>query len=192
HPPRGGHGMPARRAVVSRHRAGAERAAVRAAGLGAARAGRGPGGATCADGRRSRAVWRSCVVTGEELTALAARIAESPAFQAKRDIAAVAAQIEAAPAAVARWQPGPERIWIGDDTAAIPDGGGYLLLAAEGILPEFLARDPWFAGFSAVMVNVSDVAAMGGYPLAVVDVYFQSAAARADLVLGGVRAACEA
>jgi AIR synthase-related protein len=131
-------------------------------------------------------------VTGEDLTALAAGLAESPAFQAKRDIAAVAARIEAAPSAVARWQPEPGRIWIGDDTAAIPDGDGYLLLAAEGILPDFLALDPWFAGFSAVMVNVSDVAAMGGYPLAVVDVYFQSSAARADLVLGGVRAACEA
>jgi AIR synthase-related protein len=131
-------------------------------------------------------------MTGEALAALVCKLAASPAFEAKRDIAAVAARIEPAPAAVAHWQARPERIWIGDDTAAIPDGTGYLLLAAEGILPDFLLRDPWFAGFSAVMVNVSDVVAMGGHPLAVVDVYFQSATAPADLVLAGMRAASEA
>ena len=38
------------------------------------------------------------------------------------------------------------------------------------MLPSFVADDPWFAGYSAVMVNLSDVAAMGGRPLAIVDV----------------------
>lgn len=59
---------------------------------------------------------------------------------------------------------------VGDDCAAIPVDDGYLLLAAEGMLRSFVAADPWFAGYSAVMVNVSDVCAMGGRPLAVVDV----------------------
>src|SRR5688572_9084973 len=59
---------------------------------------------------------------------------------------------------------------VGDDCAAIPDSGGHLLLAAEGMLESFVAADPWFAGYSAVMVNLSDVAAMGGRPLAIVDV----------------------
>jgi AIR synthase-related protein len=59
---------------------------------------------------------------------------------------------------------------LGDDCAAIPEGDGFLLLAAEGMLETFVADDPWFAGYSAVMVNLSDVAAMGGYPLAIVDV----------------------
>lgn len=57
----------------------------------------------------------------------------------------------------------------GDDCAAIPDHGGYLLLAAEGILPSFLEGDPWFAGWCAIMVNISDIYAMGGSPIAVVD-----------------------
>jgi AIR synthase-related protein len=83
-------------------------------------------------------------------------------------------------------------VLLGDDTAAIPDDRGFLLLAAEGILPEFLERDPYFAGWSSVMVNVNDVAAMGGYPLAVADVYFHSPSATVDAVLSGLRDACAA
>lgn len=64
-----------------------------------------------------------------------------------------------------------ERIEVGDDCAAIPDGhGSYLLFAAEGIVQDFVEHDPWFAGYSAVMVNISDVCAMGGIPIAVSDV----------------------
>ncbi|MDB6138012.1 MAG: hypothetical protein JWO94_1084 [Verrucomicrobiaceae bacterium] len=59
---------------------------------------------------------------------------------------------------------------IGDDTAAIPDGRGYLLFAAEGMMEGFIELDPWFAGYCAVMVNLSDIAAMGGRPTAIVDV----------------------
>ncbi len=59
---------------------------------------------------------------------------------------------------------------IGDDTAAIPDGRGYLLFAAEGMMEGFIKLDPWFAGYCAVMVNLSDIAAMGGRPTAIVDV----------------------
>lgn len=58
----------------------------------------------------------------------------------------------------------------GDDTAALPDGDGYLLFAAEGLIEAFIERDPWFAGYCAVMVNLSDIAAMGGRPLAITDV----------------------
>jgi AIR synthase-related protein len=122
----------------------------------------------------------------------AARLAASPAFQAKRDIARLAAGVDAAPRAVSRWRETDARILLGDDTAAIPDGDGYLLLAAEGMLPSFLERDPYFAGWSSVMVNVSDVAAMGGHPLALVDVYFHAGAANVEAVLEGIGDACRA
>ncbi len=65
---------------------------------------------------------------------------------------------------------------VGDDAAAIPDGDGYLLFAAEGMMEAFIEKDPWFAGYSAVMVNLSDIAAMGGLPTAVVDVLWTHAA----------------
>lgn len=59
---------------------------------------------------------------------------------------------------------------IGDDAAAISDGEGFLLLAAEGMMEGFIELDPWFAGYCAIMVNLSDIAAMGGAPTAIVDV----------------------
>src|ERR1700719_3347903 len=59
---------------------------------------------------------------------------------------------------------------LGDDCAAIQDGDGWLLFAAEGMLPSFVVDDPWFAGYAAVMVNLNDISAMGGRPLAIVDV----------------------
>ena len=35
--------------------------------------------------------------------------------------------------------------------------------------PDLVDEDPWFAGWSAVLVNLSDIAAMGGRPLALVN-----------------------
>jgi AIR synthase-related protein len=82
------------------------------------------------------------------------------------------------------WGPGTVR--LGDDTAAIPDGEGFLLFAAEGMWPELVAREPRFAGYCAVMVNASDVYAMGGRPLALVDALFAASAADAEPILLGM------
>ncbi len=57
----------------------------------------------------------------------------------------------------------------GDDTAVIATSTGYDLFASEGFLNAFVEQDPWFAGWCGVMVNVSDIAAMGGRPRAVVN-----------------------
>ena len=87
-------------------------------------------------------------------------------------------------------------VTLGDDCAAIPDPAtaGYLLFAAEGMISSFVEEDPWFAGYSAVMVNLSDVAAMGGTPIAITDVLWRSEAdaAMVDAVWEGMRAASEA
>jgi uncharacterized protein len=83
-------------------------------------------------------------------------------------------------------------ILLGDDCAAIPDGDGYLLLAAEGMMPDFVASDPWFAGWSAVMVNVSDIYAMGGRPIAIVDTIWSQDAAISQPLLAGMSAAARA
>lgn len=77
----------------------------------------------------------------------------------------------------------------GDDCAAIPDGGGFLLFAAEGMVSDLIDAMPWFAGYCSVLVNVSDVCAMGGRPLAVVDVIWSAGVAPAAPVLEGMAAA---
>ncbi|MFH7245773.1 MAG: sll0787 family AIR synthase-like protein [Spirulina sp.] len=85
-----------------------------------------------------------------------------------------------------------EPIALGDDCAAIPDGEGYLLLAAEGLWPPLVEADPWFAGWSAVLVNVSDIYAMGGRPLAVVDALWSPSTEQADALWQGMLAASKA
>ncbi|HSM83960.1 MAG TPA: sll0787 family AIR synthase-like protein, partial [Nodosilinea sp.] len=83
-------------------------------------------------------------------------------------------------------------ILLGDDCAAIPDGDGYLLLAAEGMWPTLVETDPWFAGWCAVMVNVSDIYAMGGRPIAVVDTLWSQSPQAAELLWQGMVAASQA
>lgn len=63
-------------------------------------------------------------------------------------------------------------IRLGDDCAAIPNpaGHGHLLFSAGGLLESFVEEDPWFAGYSAVMENLSNIAAMGGRAIAITDV----------------------
>jgi AIR synthase-related protein len=101
----------------------------------------------------------------------------------KRDIDAVAQVLR-------RTQlPAADPILIGDDCAAIPDGDHYLLFAIEGFLPEFVETDPWFAGYCAIMVNASDIYAMGGRPIAVVDALWSCGFDGADPVLEGLTTA---
>ena len=83
-------------------------------------------------------------------------------------------------------------IQVGDDCAAIPDGDGYLLLAAEGMWHVLVEEDPWFAGWCAVMVNISDIAAMGGKAIAVVDTIWTEDDALAIPLMEGMKAASQA
>jgi uncharacterized protein len=81
---------------------------------------------------------------------------------------------------------------LGDDCAAIRDGDGWLLFAAEGMLPSFVADDPWFAGYAAVMVNLNDISAMGGRPLAIVDVLWTAGLDQSRQIWQGMSVASKA
>lgn len=60
---------------------------------------------------------------------------------------------------------------FGDDAAVIDIGGGdVILFAADGIWGKLLRASPWWAGYGSVVVNVNDISAMGGRPLAMVNV----------------------
>ncbi|MBT0959426.1 sll0787 family AIR synthase-like protein [Alphaproteobacteria bacterium KMM 3653] len=80
----------------------------------------------------------------------------------------------------------------GDDAAILPRDGGYDLLAGEGFIPAFIKDDPWFAGWCAVMVNLSDIAAMGGRSTAVIDQIWAPSADAAAPLLQGMRDASAA
>ncbi|MGY8678882.1 sll0787 family AIR synthase-like protein [Bradyrhizobium sp. UFLA05-153] len=122
------------------------------------------------------------MLTGAALTSLAERLRQSRGIAAKADIAAVAAALDLS---------GSDAISVGDDCAAIPDGDGYTLFAIEGFMNEFVAADPWFAGWCGAMVNISDVAAMGGRPTAIVNAIWSNGADNAAPILEGLKAAAK-
>ena len=49
--------------------------------------------------------------------------------------------------------------WVGDDGAPVP--GTDLVAACDAILPSMVERDPEWAGWCGVLVNVNDLSAMG-------------------------------
>jgi AIR synthase-related protein len=121
-----------------------------------------------------------------DLPALTLRLRQQAGLRGKRDIQA--------PAATFPHQPFPalgQAAALGDDAALLPAAAGPLLLACEGLHPQLVNEDPWFAGWSGVLVNLSDIAAMGGTPLAVVNSLWSSDAEHAHQLLAGMRSASE-
>ncbi len=118
-----------------------------------------------------------------DVAALAAALAAHDHVTGKRDI-------DVACAALGLTQNSPGR--PGDDAAAIPDGDGWQLLATEGFMNDFVASAPWFAGWCAVMVNMSDILAMGGRPTALTNALWAPDAATAGEILRGMKDASAA
>ena len=120
-----------------------------------------------------------------KLADIVAALRDSRGFAHKRDISDVVS-------ALGRALPGgasdlAQAVPVGDDCAAIPDGhGGYLLFAIEGLVEDFIVHMPWFAGYCSVMVNVSDIYAMGGRPTAVVNAMWSSGMDPAAEMLRGM------
>jgi AIR synthase-related protein len=121
-----------------------------------------------------------------ELQTLSEQLRSLPGLRSKRDIQEAATTFE--------HHPFPElgdASRLGDDTALIPPQLGSLLLACEGMQPELVIEDPWFAGWSAVLVNLSDIAAMGGRPLALVNSLWGQGDEAGQKLLEGMRFACD-
>lgn len=119
----------------------------------------------------------------DDLPALISRLHAFSGLTHKCDIQRVARQLREA------W---PSPCANGDDCALIPDGNGFKLLAMEGFINRFVAEEPWFAGWCGVMVNLSDIAAMGGRPLAIVNALWDDAMPHAERILQGMAAASHA
>jgi uncharacterized protein len=104
-----------------------------------------------------------------DLKALADAVRSAPGLLGKRDLAVVA-----------------RLAGDGDDAALVEHAGGYLVVCGEAISPPFLEADPFGAGGAAVVTNVSDVRAMGGRPLAIVNMLVSPDEAHARTVLDGI------
>jgi AIR synthase-related protein len=79
----------------------------------------------------------------------------------------------------------------GDDCAAFAVESGYQLLAMEGMLPDFVSNHPKSAASSAVMANVSDIAAMGGRATAVVNAYWHHDDFESEKIINSIKKACD-
>ncbi|MET7402301.1 MSMEG_0567/sll0787 family protein, partial [Dactylosporangium sp. NPDC005572] len=80
--------------------------------------------------------------------------------------------------------------FVGDDGAPVP--GTDLVAACDAILPSMVERDPDWAGWCAVLVNVNDLAAMGAAPVGLLNAVGARDAAAAARILGGLRRAAAA
>ncbi len=119
------------------------------------------------------------------LSTLIRRLEALPEIRRKRLVGETLRALQGA------WDPGSLLVGPGDDAAVLEaPGGGYLLLAADGILASLVERDPFRAGRAAVLVNVNDVYAMGGRPLALVNVLAGVTGERLAEVCRGIREEC--
>ncbi len=124
-------------------------------------------------------------MSGPDPAPLAAELRRQSGLLAKRDIRSAAEVFRHDPFPAL----GPAAV-IGDDAALLPVSSGFPLLACEAIQPSLVEEDPWFAGWCGVLVNLSDIAAMGGRPVAVVNSLWSRGAGHARQLLAGMQAAC--
>jgi AIR synthase-related protein len=78
--------------------------------------------------------------------------------------------------------------FVGDDAAPVPGADGYsgMVAACDAILPSMVERDPEWAGWCAVLVNVNDLFAMGATPVGLLDAVGARDASFARRVLAGL------
>ena len=86
---------------------------------------------------------------------------------------------------------GRTMIGPGDDAAVLEAGDRYLLLATDGIVPFLIRKDPYQAGRSSVLVNANDIYAMGGRPIAMVNIISGLSGSELAEVLRGMREECQ-
>jgi len=79
--------------------------------------------------------------------------------------------------------------FVGDDGAPVP--GTDVVVVTDAILPTMVERDPWWAGWCSVLVNVNDLAAMGAMPVGLTDALAAPTQSLARRVVGGMTAAAE-
>lgn len=82
------------------------------------------------------------------------------------------------------------RAFLGDDGAPVP--GTDVVVACDAILPSMVERDPDWAGWCAVLVNMNDLSAMGAQGIGLMDALGARDESFARRVLRGLNRASEA
>ncbi|GAA1505491.1 MSMEG_0567/sll0787 family protein [Nocardioides humi] len=80
--------------------------------------------------------------------------------------------------------------FLGDDAAPVP--GSDLVAACDAILPAMVERDPEWAGWCSVLVNLNDLAAMGAAPVGLLDAVGARDASFARRIVRGIADAAAA
>lgn len=94
-----------------------------------------------------------------DLDAVVRAVREGPGLRAKAALGLVTEVL-----GESDWVGGP-----GDDAAVIEAGAARVVAGGEALWPPFVEADPRGAGIAAVLANVNDLAAMGAWPLAILD-----------------------
>lgn len=79
--------------------------------------------------------------------------------------------------------------FVGDDGAPVP--GTDVIAACDAILPAMIDRDPEWAGWCGVLVNLNDLAAMGAAPVGLMNAVAGRDAAFVKRVMGGLRSGAD-
>jgi hypothetical protein len=108
-----------------------------------------------------------------------------PGITRKRDISVIIRELES----VRNY--GRTIASFGEDAAVIEHQGEYLLLAADGIWSGLIEANPYAAGKASVMASVNDIYAMGGRPLAMVNVIGVPDSGFYADILRGIHKGCE-
>lgn len=74
--------------------------------------------------------------------------------------------------------------FVGDDASPVP--GSAMVAACDAILPAMVERDPEWAGWCSVLVNLNDLAAMGASPVGLLDAVGARDASFARRILRGL------
>jgi len=80
--------------------------------------------------------------------------------------------------------------WVGDDGALV--AGTDVVVATDAILPALIDKDPEWAGWCGVLVNVNDLSAMGARAVGLMDAVSAPTPSAARRIVSGLRSAAVA
>jgi AIR synthase-related protein len=121
-----------------------------------------------------------------------ATVAAQPHVLMRWPVGRIAAQAAAAKAPLGSLVGGLAGVpgFVGDDGVPVP--GSDLVAACDAIVPSMVERDPEWAGWCAVLVNVNDLCAMGAEPVGLLDALGARDVPFAARVLAGLRRGADA